>query len=58
MSTEERYTLAEAKQILARQECDREGHDLDATVVRDGAGRSVLHLVRCYRCKATFKEVQ
>jgi len=48
--TEPRYTLAEAREMLANEKCDREGHLL--TPVRWGAGPVVR--VECGRCPVTF----
>lgn len=52
-----RYTLDEARALLAREDCDRDGHDLETLLLRSPApsGR-VIHRVRCSRCGATFTE--
>ncbi len=50
---EGRYTLAEARQLLAEQECAGRGHDLDQ--IRNGAGDSVA--VFCERCGLSFAPV-
>ena len=50
---ERRYTLAEARQLLAERECAGRGHDLDQ--VRNGAGDSVA--VFCGRCGLSFAPV-
>lgn len=47
---EPRYTLAEARQLLAEQECAREGHDLEQA--RSGAGAMLS--VFCGRCGMSF----
>jgi hypothetical protein len=45
-----RYTLAQARQILAEQECHHDGHDLEQ--VR-GDGLRIVRLI-CGRCGVTF----
>lgn len=51
-----RYTLTEARALLAREQCDTDGHDLEATVVRRVDGTVIRHLIYCARCSATFTE--
>lgn len=48
--TEDRYTLDEAKALLAEEECHRHGHDLNS--VRTGAGDTLW--VYCSNCPARF----
>jgi hypothetical protein len=54
---ERRYTLQEAAAILARDECDTTGHDLDATLIRNPVGSVLRHVITCRRCGAHFQEV-
>ena len=56
MPEEPRYTLEEAARLLARQECDEHGHDLDQTLIRDATGTVHAVVVACARCRATFTE--
>ena len=51
------YTLAEARRVLARQECDKEGHDVEDVplYVHPGVTR---HQTKCVRCGATFVELE
>jgi len=49
-SEQQRYTLDEARQLLAEQECRREGHDLEQ--IRD-VGYVVIRVL-CTRCGASF----
>lgn len=50
-----RYTLDEARAVLAREECDIDGHDLTTRLLRT-VGGSVTHSIGCDRCGATFTE--
>lgn len=54
---EPRYTLEEAARILARRECDTNGHDLEQNVLRRAEGTVVRILIVCNRCSAVFQEV-
>lgn len=47
MSTEQRYTLAEARQELSRRECVTHGHDTD--VICSGLSNEPIRIV-CSRC--------
>lgn len=47
---EPRYTLAEARRILAEQNCDRDGHDLEQL-----SGPFGVFAVGCSRCPAAFE---
>lgn len=51
------FTLAEAERILARRECDRDGHELSSDTIR-GFRDAVTHVVTCQRCKASFEETR
>jgi hypothetical protein len=53
---EPRYTLAEARMIVAREQCDQFGHALSNGRVY-GAGGQIEHVVTCVRCGAAFTEV-
>lgn len=46
MPDEPRYTLDEAAAVLARQTCERDGHDLDQTI-RWGGGVVAITCLRC-----------
>lgn len=49
--TEPLYTLADARQALARQECNVDGHDIDVEQYRPGFGQAPRPLsARCARC--------
>lgn len=54
---EPRYTLEEAREILARRECDQYGHDLNSSVIRGASGIVLRHVITCDRCGAHFQEV-
>jgi hypothetical protein len=46
MTEEVRYTLTEARQVFAKQECMRSGHDYDHIMQGDGE----LQKLVCSRC--------
>lgn len=49
-SERQRYTLEEARQLLAERECRHSGHELEQ--VTDGAGQ--VKRILCSRCGASF----
>lgn len=52
-----RYTLQEAAKLLAREECDTEGHQVESTYAPTGDGtRTVRHIIRCTRCGTRYTE--
>lgn len=53
--SDDRYTLDEAAQRLADDECKRDGHDLDVAQVRASWGATAEPLsIRCERCGRTW----
>lgn len=52
MAEERRYTLAEAKLELAKQECDLHGHSFN-TIVVVGSGDPVA--ISCDRCGTVWR---
>lgn len=49
----QRYTLDEARQLLAEKQCDEEGHDLDQVAINRGDGPRTWHIA-CLRCTTIF----
>lgn len=52
--TEPMYPLSVARKIVKREECDREGHDIENCRARNAAGHLVYDFYRCTRCDVTI----
>lgn len=61
MTEEPKFTLEEARQLVARQECDTNGHsivtDFEEVEGSEEQEPTTLQTVRCNRCDAIFEEV-
>lgn len=53
---EPRYTLREARSLLARQECLTDGHAIEQDVIRTAGGQTVHMPIWCSRCGGQFTE--
>lgn len=53
------YTLDEARKIIGREKCRRNGHDLEQTVIRDmGDTASCDPIVHCIQCGHDLRVIE